>query len=521
MELHDQLKDEHLTASQTITVAKRSIFNATAPYGYFTPSITVSEQPNTLLFHINLGAATTITHCDINIHSPNPQQRVFTQLVSQSGIQQGAQLNTSEYTKLKSSLLQAAQNYGYFDARFTTSTIHINRRTHQAQITLHLTTGARYRFGKITIQQSGFSTSYINRFMTFHEGDYFNRFALYKTRSNFASVNNFRHVQVKSHQNRARHLRVPVTVTLKPARKIEYMTGFGYGRDTGIRGTFNTTFNRLNRYGHTLKQTAQLSHVRKNIQLNYEIPGKHPKFDRYLITGAYSRIKQSNGDSKAKKIALGYSTERGAWKIDTRINYLSERYSLVNLFNTQADMFYPSLTLLFRHTDSAVNPRSGFSISLLSNGTINSLSNQDAFFQYRLRLRGLYTLPTETRLLLRSRVAKTYIKNLNHLPLSLQLFAGGTQSIRGYGYNSIGPNKNLFDGSAEIQQRVYHQFYLTSFYDTGNTTDKAFDFKKMNDSYGFGAAWIGPIGILELSAAKQLTPGKHRWTIQFSMGPFL
>ena len=204
------------------------------------------------------------------------------------------------------------------------------------------------------------------------------------------------------------------------------------------------------------------------------------------------------------------------------MNYLKETYDLRQLINTKAELFYPSLNFSYRQVDHAVAPNNGYSLSLSLNGTIKSLSsNNEGFFQHRLRLRYLHTFPTHTRLLLRNQLARTTIHDIEALPLSLQLFVGGSQSIRGYAYNSIGPGKNLIDGSIEIQQKIIQQFYLATFYDLGDITDKAFDTSKLKDSYGVGIAWIGPIGTLELSGAKRLAPGQQRWTIQFSMGPFL
>lgn len=61
----------------------------------------------------------------------------------------------------------------------------------------------------------------------------------------------------------------------------------------------------------------------------------------------------------------------------------------------------------------------------------------------------------------------TSIANIGELPLSLQLFAGGVSSVRGYGYNSIGPGRNLVVASSEVQQRIIGAFYLAGLVDAG------------------------------------------------------
>ena len=59
-------------------------------------------------------------------------------------------------------------------------------------------------------------------------------------------------------------------------------------------------------------------------------------------------------------------------------------------------------------------------------------------------------------------------KNIFQLPLSLQLLAGGSDSIRGYQFQSIGPGKKLVIGSVELQQEIKEDWYLNVFFDAGD-----------------------------------------------------
>ena len=116
----------------------------------------------------------------------------------------------------------------------------------------------------------------------------------------------------------------------------------------------------------------------------------------------------------------------------------------------------------------------------------------------------------------------TDIDDLSRLPLSLQLFAGGSRSIRGYSYNSIGPGKNLVTGTVELQKRLPNlkSWYLAGFIDAGNVSDDNL-LTGMKSSSGFGVVWLSPLGMVELDLAFPLPKDDHGVHVSFSMGPAL
>ena len=92
--------------------------------------------------------------------------------------------------------------------------------------------------------------------------------------------------------------------------------------------------------------------------------------------------------------------------------------------------------------------------------------------------------------------------------------------MRGYGYNSIGPGRNLVVASAEIQQRIYGSFYLTGFVDSGVVGNQNI-FHHINVGTGPGFAWISSIGTIELTIANAFTQANTPWSLQFTMGTAL
>ncbi len=106
------------------------------------------------------------------------------------------------------------------------------------------------------------------------------------------------------------------------------------------------------------------------------------------------------------------------------------------------------------------------------------------------------------RLLGRANYGTTIVHDFERLPKSLRFFAGGGNSVRGYGFESLGElnsnnrnrgGKQLIDLSLEYQHPINENWSAAVFADAGNAFD---DFKNtdLKVGYGFGVRWRSPVG---------------------------
>ena len=131
----------------------------------------------------------------------------------------------------------------------------------------------------------------------------------------------------------------------------------------------------------------------------------------------------------------------------------------------------------------------------------------------------LQSLSNKNRLVLHGTIGHTEVTDLNRLPLFLRFYTGGTQNIRGYAFQSIGPGRHLLEMSAEIQHEIYPAWYLGLFYDTGNASERLLP--RLKRGVGTGIVWLSPVGAIQLSIAKALDAPGRPLRIQFNMGPDL
>ncbi len=122
-------------------------------------------------------------------------------------------------------------------------------------------------------------------------------------------------------------------------------------------------------------------------------------------------------------------------------------------------------------------------------------------------------LPARFSLLTRAKIGTTAQNEPNaDLPIALRFFAGGDQSVRGYGYKSLGPKdangdviggRNLFAGSIELERAIGKDWGLAVFYDTGNAFN-SFSDMQLAQGAGMGLRYYSPIGPIKLDIARQI-----------------
>ncbi|PIZ04147.1 MAG: hypothetical protein COY58_05690 [Gammaproteobacteria bacterium CG_4_10_14_0_8_um_filter_38_16] len=505
--------------------APQVIKRAITPFGYFKSNVQESMQQTKrtwmATFNVTPGPLLPITRIQIQIQGAGKNDSKFQHQIAYPPFKVGEPLITKKYDSLKTDLFDLATDRGYFQAKMVKSQIRIDLAKYQAAIVIIFNTGPRYHFGKTTFSKSPFHESFLRRFLSYKQGEYYHAKKLENTKEGYVSSNLFDQVIIKADTKHAKNDVVPIRIDFIPRKAKEYTLGLGYGTDTGVRGTVGVTLRRIGGNGHRFHTLLRASPDNSGFTAQYLIPGIDPAHDLLTFGAGVSNMSQSTGSARNAKLAVGYTLSHGHWRTSLSLAYLNERYNLVNLPKTSTELVYPTLGFKYLNTDHHRNPHQGISLNTqFAVGSKQVLSQTD-FFQVRTNLNTLYTIEkTHTRLLFRTELGHTNINNLTQLPLSLQLFAGGSHSVRGYSYNSIGPGRNLVVASTEVQQRLFGDFYLAAFSDAGTVGNKNI-FHQIHVGVGPGLAWISTIGTIELTIGQAITQPNKPWSIQFTMGSVL
>lgn len=262
-----------------------------------------------------------------------------------------------------------------------------------------------------------------------------------------------------------------------------------------------------------------LSQIGNSLIINYFIPGHDPLNEQYNINVSKNYYKTNVGKSLTYSTGITYSKNKNLWQTNYNVNYQYEKYQLREKEQKQARLLIPSVTWTRLKTDDILNPNYGSRFSLTLRGAMQNVLSDITFAQYHLHLRYLFRLNENNRLFARFDVGGTYASNYQKVPLSLYFTAGGPRSVRGYGYESLGPGRYLLSNSIAYQRRIKGNWYATIFHDIGNAFD-SFRQTNLRRSVGLGVIWQSPIGTIELDIAKP-TSEPHNLTPEFSIGILL
>ncbi|TXH05510.1 MAG: outer membrane protein assembly factor [Nevskiaceae bacterium] len=510
----DEVLDE-LLVERLHQQADSDIRNALQPFGYYSPTITGSltgEPPNwQASYSIDPGPVTRITAIDVTVDGEGKDFDAIARAAAHLPLRQGAPLLHSDYENAKMKLSQAAFAGGFLDAHYSASELRVDPSTQSAQIVLHLNTGPRYFFGPIQIEQQGLDPALPERYLTIHEGDAFDPQKVLETQFALTDLGYFQTVEILPHRDQAVDNHVPITIHTTPRARARYQAGAGYGTDTGARVSLGSEFRRLNEGGHTLRTDLRLSQIKSSLTNEYRIPLGKVAADSLSFTAGASYEKISTGDDTKYQLGASLNRTPGRWQRRIYVDFVHERTNL-NDAPSSSNLVMPGISFTRGEYDDPIHTRRGWFAFLDGHGASTDLLSTSTFLQLHGVVRSAYPLGRRLTLLARAEVGASFVPNLSTLPPSQRFFAGGDQSVRGYGYQSIGPRdstgtvvggKYLGVFSIEPDLRVYGNWSVAAFYDLGGVDDDPAP--KLFGGAGAGVRYRAPIGEVRIDIAHPMT----------------
>jgi translocation and assembly module TamA len=516
-----------------------TILQSIQPFGFFKASIIRNSLKNTqkhewvATYYVNPGQPLRITHLSVTLTGDGANQPYFQTYLHNLPIKQTQILQTETYNTVKKTFNNIATKNGFLAGRFTKSEIKIDLAKYTSSITLVYDTGPQYYFGQVFFKQNSLNDGFLQRFVQFKPGDPYSPDKLLTLQQNLSATPYFQSVNVEPATQDQTNLQVPINVTLTPSKSQRYNFGVGYGTDTGIRGTIGWTLPRVTKSGQYFNTNLQASQVQTNLEARYVIPGKNPITQQYYIAASITQESPNTSEGHTQKVSVGKSNIWYGWKTTLSLSQQFDQYNLRGGPWEHSNLLLPELNINKTVVDNPVFPSFGHSLTFKVRGTTEAIGSSTTFLQTELAGNYIFSPTKLSRLLLRGDLGITAVGDINTVPLSLQFFAGGSDSVRGYSYQELGPGKYLLVGSIEYQHQIIEKWYGAVFYDAGNAVNSLTNpagsvvgpkqpniilSDILKQSVGLGAVWVSPVGPMELTLAKPLSdPGKSV-SLQFSMG---
>ena len=506
---------------------------ALQPFGYYRPTIEtelkeIDAASYVLIIRIERGSAIRLKSLQLDLAGSGAQYDKLKSLLAEFPLQQGDVLHQGLYEGGKAALKRKAQDLGYLDADYVVHEIRIDVDRATAAIELLLQTGPRYRFGEVTFSGADqYPESFLRRYLFFDSGDVFSYARLGETQLNLLDADRFEEIRLIPDRAMVVAEQIPVEVALTPAPTKRLRPGIGYGTDTGAR--FSLQFDHLNMVerGHHLTLQLNLSQVRQSAVASYTMPVTKNLHSANVLRAGYEREEVDSFDTEKLTVEVERMQDFGRGrKGSLYVQFFQEKYTVGDVTDI-ARMIVPGVRYSRRRYRDLVRPRKGHQYSLEMRGAHQWLGSDTGLFQ--VLAAGNLLKPLPGRLTLFTRVEGAFTAQnepFADIPASLRFFAGGDQSVRGYAYQSLGPEdddgeviggKHQLVGSIELERALGEKWGVALFYDVGNAFN---DFNSMDlqQGAGLGIRRYTPIGPVRVDLARQFGVNNPGFRVHFSIG---
>ena len=503
-------------------------------YGYYHPKIKVTlpekdkKEDTVVKVEVEQGKPLYIRQSRIEVLGEGVKYKVFEDLLKNTELGSYKILNHGVYEELKNAIHNTALSMGFFDGKFTSKRIMVYQNQNFADIELVYDSGKRYDFGELIMNDE---TAELYKpshpLQNFKTGD---KFATKKINNFVSSLNQtgyYNSVDVRPVLDKAENFQVPVEMHLERRANNNMRIGLGYSTDEGPRVLLEWNKPLLNSRGDSLSTLMTLTKITQDAQLVYKIPGENPNLDYYTINAAQTHTDFNDTLSDRTQLAVHYiANQTGRWRRDYALRLEYEDFDQAKEEGRTLNLM-PAVSFTRRESSGGYDPTRGYSITLEALGAAGAISD-NSFVQVKGTYKGVIAPSENTRFLFRLEQGANFGPDAGEVPPSLRFFAGGDNSIRGFGYRDrsamqpwggLKGAKYLTVGSAEFQFPIgISNSRLALFCDVGTATD---DYKdELMYGPGLGYRFLSPYGIVRVDVAVGLQKNEEQvYQLHFAFGP--
>tara|TARA_B110000977_G_scaffold48210_1_gene65446 strand:- start:955 stop:2661 length:1707 start_codon:yes stop_codon:yes gene_type:complete len=522
-----------------VVSARDKVESALQALGYYQPEIEIDLQRTEpkwrLSIVVNAGEPVRVRDINIQILGAAANDDNFTRLTSDTGFSSGDVLHHGRFESFRENVLSLGQRRGYLRGEIVASRIEVQVEAGTADVMLWYDSGPRLRFGEIIVDNTLIDSDLFDSMLTFQSGDYFDQVRLQQLQSRLQRTHYFSSVIVLPQRKRSLGDRVPVVVNLQRAKRHSFDVGVGYSTDTEERMSLTWRTPRINRHGHSQQTRLEYSPINPSGRFTYSIPVSDPLTDVVQLWARVEENEFGDIDSRQNELGIKRETKNRNWIYGYSLRELNESWDIAGYSASNDYLLFGGSVSRRTHRGSIVDPEWGFSQLYTVEAAADQLGSDLDLLRFTAALRYVVTPVPRNRVVTRLDLGQIKIAKGDRRDLapSLAFFAGGSQSIRGYAYQSLGDELTVVEPNGETKTFVVggdrlaigsleYQYYFTDtwrgalFVDAGDAFNGGdFDAKV---GAGFGVHYVTPVGPVRVELANSVSEDDPSWRLLFAIG---
>ena len=407
-----------------------------------------------------------------------------------------------------SQVVSGLRNKGYAFARAEVETTIVAQ---QAELVLKLTSGPVCSLSAIHISgNKAVSEKTISRGLTFQSGELFNEEALQKSQHLLYRAGVFRSVALVLKDSSKNRVDVDVRVSERPFQALRLGVGYDTDEDLWVSGAW--THRNFGGGARQLRLSGRISGKNRETVLGLRQPYFISSNNWLNISGFVQRERQAA--FVQDELGGNLSLERN---ITTTADLIAQFSGGVVDFSADSAFAEMKVGLLIDTRDDIFDPQSGMLAQFAVRERGRFLRSDSEFLQATAEGRWFRRIPLRSVLALRVQGGVIFeLGKAGSVPNVERFFAGGLNSVRGWGLNELGPKDHQGDPtgglsrvemSLEVRTQIFFSLGTAVFVDVGNVDAKSEAFNPGSLKYAIGAGlrYLSPVGPVRFDVGYRLS----------------
>jgi translocation and assembly module TamA len=407
----------------------------------------------------------------------------------------------------------------YFDISVTNQ-VRLNRSNSSGAVELLANVGREGSFGEIIFTgNDSVKESYLRRLLPWKEGECFRREKLESYKTALLQSGLFAQVETTLPENGPdANGNIPVNLQLKERAQRTIGAGLTYYSDEGLGGVLSWEHRNLFGAAEKLKTELNVSALKQSLGADFSKPYFMRETQTLTLntelrrqnTDAFEELAADLGASISRKFGKHLSASTGVEASLLRIND-----NTLNTTETYGLLSAPQ-TLSYDTRDDTLDPKKGVNVTLAGEPFFDILGEADPFFKVQATGSGYISFGESQIVTLAAKGSIGTIQgaDVDSAPATERFYAGGGGSVRGYGYQEVGPQRNgdpsgglsLATMSLELRSRFTDKLGGVAFIDTGSVSEESTpDFNNLAIGAGVGIRYYTSFGPIRFDVATPLT----------------
>jgi len=495
--------------------------------GFFKPSIDVKRndaadgQPASIVVTVDPGRQARIGELQLEMQGPMldrinagdaPVQRRWTRLSQRWLLKPGARFTQDAWTSAKNGLVTQLRNNGYAAAAYAGTSAQVDAEEGKVKLLVIVDSGPEFRIGETRVEGLDRTpASAALNVLPFDIGEVYSERALLDWQEAIQKLGLYEGIAVELDPDVERADHAVVTARLREAPRQQASPTIGYSSSTGPRVGLEYTHRRVFDTDWLFNTKIKLGRDERSVTadlISYPVE----KGYRHLVGVRADYLDAAGSITETQRLRVGRSLD--TIRFD-RLHYLEYNQTSVETENTSTtDRAITANTEWVRlDVNNPTFPTRGLTLNLQAGAGIAHDSDGETGPFARLYGKAIFYQPLFGGWYgsARAEVGQVVRRDSLGIPDSLMFRAGGDDSVRGYAYQTLGPQRDgatvggavLATGTVEVMHRLserWRDWYGAIFIDAGNAANEWGDIDPVF-GYGFGVRWRSPVGPMRLDIA--------------------